>query len=192
MLAFEWTPWWETAAVWLEAVGTLLAFGVAFALLRKEQKARREYEGDRRRAQARLVAAWTTTPSTLGSRPDSPATFELITRNGSDEPVYAVLVSLLWTVLNLGYSGMVVAGGVAFEVTYTVLGPQSEERVTHSEAQTPAGLVRVEFTDSQGYRWRRGPRGDLELVDSPPATRRRSVKDRLDAFAKGQVEELDS
>jgi hypothetical protein len=173
-------------------VGTLAAFAVALRLLAKELETRREALEDRRRAQARLVAAWTTTPSTSGSLPDQPSRFELVTRNGSDEPVYAVLVSLLWTVVNLGYSGMVVSGAVASEATYTVLGPQSEERVTHSEAFTPAGLVRVEFTDSQGYRWRRGPRGDLELVDSPPATRRRSVKDRLDAFAKGQVEELDS
>lgn len=48
---------WGTVPDWVAAFGTLAAFAVALRLLFKELEARREYEADRRRDQARLVAA---------------------------------------------------------------------------------------------------------------------------------------
>jgi hypothetical protein len=83
---------------WIAALGTVAAFLVALRLLAKELAARREYEEDRRRAQASRVVCWLeVAPSTATFTPSSggPSTtfptgdhLELILHNGSDEPVF--------------------------------------------------------------------------------------------------------
>jgi len=192
---------WGTVPDWLEAVGTLLAFAVAFRLLAKELTARREYEEDRRREQASQVACWVE----VVEDPDlalHPWASEIGTRrvaavlhNGSEEPVYDCRVHLEIDPAAEGSFSKVVDG--AFQ--------KGERRLTLTERTLPPGRIHVflglgradkphvstwmTFTDAAGHRWTRHPNGQLE---GPPATRRRSVKDRLDAFTKGQVEELDS
>jgi hypothetical protein len=184
-------PDWGTVPDWLAAVGTLAAFAVALRLLAKELAARRQYEEDRRRGQARLVAAWTSTPSMSRRLGDKPSMFDVIVRNGSDEPIYAVVLTMLApTFYRKPPTGPHVGGGVAFEAAYGVLGPHDEERVTHVVESTSPGPVRVTFTDSQGYRWRRHPMGELELLKGQ-ATRRRPHKDELNAWVAGQVDQLD-
>jgi hypothetical protein len=49
---------WGTVPDSVTAFGTLAAFAVALRLLAKELTARREYEEDRRRAQASRVICW--------------------------------------------------------------------------------------------------------------------------------------
>jgi hypothetical protein len=54
------------------------------------------------------------------------------------------------------------------------------------------GPVSVSFRDAQNYRWKRHSDGPLEQLEVPRTVRRSSVKDRLDAFAKGQMDEKDA
>jgi hypothetical protein len=94
MLAFKWTPWWGTLPEWLAAIGTLLAFAVALRLLFKELETRREDVDVRLRAQARLVAALVSQLETDENSGRRRTICHLLTRNGSDEPVRNVTVTL--------------------------------------------------------------------------------------------------
>jgi hypothetical protein len=99
MLAFELTPFWGTLPDWLAAAGTIGAFFAGLRLLRKELDTRREALEDRRRAQARLVAAWTDiqpVPGLLGP-PITIPPYEHVffVRNGSEEPVYDVSIIMV-------------------------------------------------------------------------------------------------
>jgi hypothetical protein len=194
-------PDWGTVPDWLAAVGTLAAFAVAFRLLAKELTARREYEEDRRRQQASRVASWVG----VVEDPDlalSPWASETGTRrvaavlhNGSEEPVYDCRVHLEIDPAAEGSFSKVVDG--AFQ--------KGERRLTLDDRTLPPGRIHVPlslgradiphvstwmtFTDASGRRWTRHPKGQLE--GSPPEAPP-SVKHRLDAFTKGQVDELDS
>jgi hypothetical protein len=200
MVAFKWTPWWGTAPEWLAAIGTLLAFGVAFWLLRKELAVRRESVEDRRQAQASLVAAWVSEPSRQIERDGrTKLVYQLVTRNGSGQPIYNVQVRML---LPEGFK--LTSPDEIFlpqlpQFRYEVLPPKytkpelltsiQPERLRHWLMPKP---VEITFADAQGYKWRRDPTGKIHLLGEPPVMRRRSVKDRLDAFAKNQVDELDT
>ena len=186
MLAFNWTPSWGTLPDWLAAFGTVGAFVAGLRLLRKELDTRREAVEDRRRAQARLVSAWVS-PARVrtGLEPEEVDFGHTLTaRNGSDEPVHNVMVKLYRM-----RQPQENAGAFYFDV----LPPQSTEE--RSFVRDPGGLPWLLvswFTDAQGYSWERLPNGSLRIRKGPPATHRRSVKDRLDAFAKGQIESLDT
>jgi len=82
---------WGTVPDWVTAFGTLAAFAVALRLLAKELAARREYEEDRRRDQARLVAAWV--ERFIAMAPTNQ--YVVVLRNGSEEPVYDLRVTMV-------------------------------------------------------------------------------------------------
>lgn len=48
------------------------------------------------------------------------------------------------------------------------------------------------FTDASNQRWQRSHTGRLSRLVDPSTQPRRSVKDRLDAWAKGEMDELDA
>jgi hypothetical protein len=79
---------------WLAAAGTVGAFWVTYLLLRKEQKARREFEAEQREAQARLVSAWTTFPQQALPYSDIQVA-DLVVKNMSTEPVYDLRATLI-------------------------------------------------------------------------------------------------
>jgi hypothetical protein len=59
------------------------------------------------------------------------------------------------------------------------------------EENSPGGPISITFRDSAERYWIKN-RGRIRLVWDEGDERRRSVKDRLDAFAKGQVDKLDT
>ena len=189
MLAFKWTPWWGTAPEWLAAVGTLLAFAVALRLLFKELDTRREALDDRLRSQARLVVAWTSHNPGSGELALSRLWYIRI-KNGSDEPVRNVTVTLY-----VKRPSQHPPLEPLHRRKYKVLAPQTlmtTERLPVDESTFDGPPVSIVFRDSQGYMWKRNPDGILELLARPPAVaKRRSAKDRLDAFAKGEMDALE-
>jgi hypothetical protein len=196
MLAFEWTDSYGTLPDWLAALGTVGAFAVTYALLRKEQQARREDQDDRRRAQARLIAAWTTRSTPLYDPSSGRGRLEFRIRNGSEEPVYDVLMMMVPR--QSAFADDPVEANFHTEesavlVELPILPPNHvEERDLRVEGGLARGRLGLAFTDTADRRWKRYPDGRLQLVSAPQPARQRSVKDRLDAFAKGQMDELDT
>jgi hypothetical protein len=186
MLAFKWTPWWGTFPEWLAAIGTLLAFAVALRLLFKELEARREAQEDRRRNQARLVAAWIT--SKWAS--ETELRFTLVVRNGSDEPIYDGRCVVVPSTNRIASDPMMVFD---WEFRWLVLPPQETKE---DDLRLPEKLWRslwdagttLSFTDAAGRRWTRYPDGRLVPSDRP---RRRSRKDYMNAWIAGELDQLD-
>jgi hypothetical protein len=171
-------PDWGTVPDWLAAIGTLAAFGVALRLLAKELAVRREQEEDRRRNQARLVAAWVT----LKEVSETEVRYSVVVRNGSDEPVFDGLC-------------VVVPSATAFEweVRWLILPPHETKE---DDLRLPEKLwrslwdaaIELSFTDAAGRRWIRYPDGRLVERDRP---RRRSRKDYMNAWIAGELDDLD-
>jgi hypothetical protein len=187
---------WGTWPDWLAAVGTLGAFFVTYLLLRKEQHARREYEKERREAQARLISAWLDLPlvptELVGSgRIVELPRVEMVFKNASDEAVYHVRVTVVprdglfasdpdaapWPSAGTARGTMQL-----LPPGETIRRPAPE--ISHQFDSLALGLS---FNDARGHRWKRLPNGSLEGPPEP----RRSVKDRLDASAKGLEQELE-
>jgi hypothetical protein len=194
MLAFKFTPWWGTLPDWIAALGTVGALFAGLRLLRKELETRREDVEDRRRAQARLVAAWASPPERRHDRTKDTSAwvFYVLTRNGSDEPVRNVTVTFYRPPSSQPSSLEPV-----FRMRYPVLSPQTTEEWGPLPAERDPLVgppVAIVFRDSQGYMWQRERDGLLQLLASPASStkKRRSVKDRLHAWARGQVDELDT
>jgi hypothetical protein len=200
MLSFKWTPWWGTLPDYIAAVGTVGAFFGGIRLLRKELEARRDDVEDRRAAQARLVAAWVG-PSHPEVDPDksNPRTVSyILTRNGSSEPVANVWVTTRWKADRVNFSksdrpARRPRHDINRLSAYAVIAPDTTETERREAEKSPIpDEVEIEFTDSAGHRWIRHPNGRLQLLSAPQPTRRRSVKDRLEAFTKGQLDALDT
>lgn len=203
MLAWKWVPFWGTLPDYLAAAGTVGAFIAGLRLLRKELEARRDDVEDRRSAQARLVAAWVS-PTPPGMDPDTskPRTewteFYILTRNGSSEPITRVWVEAR------GKAGKVIFSKSDKPIqrprqdtdrvhAYEVIAPNTIATRRFEVAKRPIPYeVEIVFTDSAGHRWKRHPNGRLELLLAPQSAREPSVKDRLDAFTKGQMDQLDT
>jgi hypothetical protein len=185
---------WGTVPDWATAMGTLLAFAVALRLLFKELDARREYQEDRRREQARLVSAW------LDAVFEPPTMFEwyIHLRNGSEEPVHDVKITLVAENSSFAADPEVVRGeGGEFKEA----GPFTSDRSVLPPGQPIEEFVPTEFlpegfpalglsfTDNRGRRWKRLPNGALIEV-----TRRqhRSRKDYMNAWIAGELEHLDN
>jgi hypothetical protein len=152
---------------WFAAAGTVGAFWVTYLLLRKEQKARRELEEDRRQAQARLVSAWATTPE---ERRD-PTTGDLrwvtsvVSRNGSDEPVYDVNVAMADP--NGPHAADPLGGGPEMLFIWThVLPPQYTTTEALWAYKGPSGPIGIEFRDASGRHWKRYPNGRLNKLET--------------------------
>jgi hypothetical protein len=199
MLAFELTTWYGTLPDWLAALGTLGAFFAGLRLLRKELEARREDVEDRRRAQARLVAAWTDyqpVPGMLGPPIATPPHEHVFfVRNGSEEPVYDVSVTMVAKDSPFAgdpeaarrEDGGLEAGAVGAYFSLVPPGECIRNTIPAEIVPGPYPPCSLSFTDAQERRWKRFPNGRLQ---GPPEIRR-SVKDRLDSCARGQIDELD-
>jgi hypothetical protein len=182
-------PDWGTVPDWLAAVGTVAAFAVALGLFRKEQKARREYEEDRRREQARLISAWPEAPEVPGVK-DRPrntdviawmretgtdAYVHLVMKNGSAEPVYRIFAVMVASDSSYADDPEVGAGqpGTA-EARRRILPPGEEDKGIFArfldgfETGIRPGPVSIAFTDAAGRHWKRYPDGRLVELNRPP------------------------
>jgi hypothetical protein len=129
-----------TLPEWVDAIGTTLAFFVAFAVLLFDRR-------ERRRRQAGQIAAWL-------ERGDSKVILHVI--NASDAVAYNVQVTpqLLHRVYD--------------EVNYPLIGPGKDE--TPLTIELPGNQqvsndylgVEMSFTDSAGRRWKRLRSGRLK------------------------------
>jgi hypothetical protein len=140
---------------WLAAIGTVGAFGVALYLLGVQMRDRREETQDRRMAQARLVAAWLSemvpTGVASGAPPTSLIDYVVLVRNGSDQPVYALVVKLA-----VGVRG-------TFVRQMGELGPLETRELRIKVPGEPRSLpeTSIMFGDSGSRVWMRSGRGKL-------------------------------
>jgi hypothetical protein len=160
-----------TIPEWIAALGTVAAFFVALGLFAKELAARREQQEDQRRDQARRVTA-------LAQRwPGGAERHTLIMRNNSDEPASAITVVM---------EHPDKPGVITRQESWDLLPPgESPEK---SAFFAPVGPITLSFTDAAGRRWKRYPDGRLVEVGR---RRRRSRKDRMDAWIAGELDRLD-
>jgi hypothetical protein len=153
---------------WLSGVGTVLAFFFGLRLLGKELQAHREADQDRRRMQARRVAAWYEERTADAEGVQRGPVLRL--ENGSDEPVYicAVLFAAphaeTWGATThdewrraIGATGAIngARGAVMLPPGNAKSWELAEEELT---APVPVFLM---FRDTQGIAWSRSPRGVL-------------------------------
>jgi hypothetical protein len=180
MLAFEFTPFWGTLPDWLAAVGTVGAFIAGLRLLQKELDARREALEDRRRAQARLVAAWTDmqpVPGMLGP-PIATPPYEHVffVRNGSEEPVYDVSIIMVAEDSRFADDpeaamrgdGTLEDGAVHAHFSIVPPGERVRNTISAEIAPSPYPPCALTFRDAQERRWKRYPNGRLEGHPNPP------------------------
>jgi hypothetical protein len=132
---------------WIAALGTVGAFWATFALLRKEQKARREAEEERRREQASRVAIWTQSVPAPGPS----TTYFIVMRNNSEEPVSAIT----FVMEHPDQPGRVIR-----EDSWDLLPPGRHPGPATTEEYLP-GPITLSFTDAAGRRWTRYPDGLL-------------------------------
>jgi hypothetical protein len=144
---------------WLAAIGTVGAFAIALLLLWVQMSDRRKEAGDRRMAQARLVAAWLSemTPAGEVAATDAYAgtsllDYDVLVRNGSEQPVYMATVQLV-----VGVRGTCVR-------RIGVLGPGETRELRIKVPGEPRGVpfANITFADSAGQVWMRsGHAGEL-------------------------------
>jgi len=184
-----------TVPDWLAGTGTVGALAVALVLLSQDLRARREVEEDRRRAQASRVVCWLESVKTVvdplppGTRvPLGARHLEVILHNGSEEPVFDCR---LHVDLDPAAPRTFRAGRRQLTLTERMLPPgQTRRPLSLPGADLPHANAWMVFTDTSNQRWQRGHTGRLSrLVES--TQQRRSVKDRLDTYARGQAEDLD-
>lgn len=176
-------PDWGSVPDWLAAVGTLAAFAVALRLLAKELAARREYEGDRRRAQARLISTWDTFPEP-DPHDSSVYWFYVVVKNASEEPVYRVSVVME----EPGSIFAETTGSPNARMEFFTVAPGESDRLGFRMPEHRSGRLTLSFTDAAGRRWERYPDGRLVELNRPP---RRPRKDKLNDWIAGQVDQLD-
>jgi hypothetical protein len=180
-------PDWGSVPEWIAAGGTLAAFFVALRLLAKELVVRREAEEDRRRDQARMVSAWSF-PELTGDAAPLKLDVYIMVRNGSDEPVHDVRITLVPKDSPFAADPEQAREKAPWKAyDWDLLPPGGPIKVFidfHSSAPVVLGLT---FTDSQGRRWRRVG-GTLTEVTS---RRRRSRKDYMNAWIAGELDDLD-
>jgi hypothetical protein len=177
-----------TLADWLAAVGTLAAFAVALGLFRKEQKARREYEEDRRREQARLISAWPEVPEVPGvadlprdtdvddwlRETGTEAYVHLVMKNGSAEPVYRVFAVMVASDSPYADDPEAGAGQPGTAETRRRILPPGEKEIgifatflQGFETGIEPGPVSIAFTDAAGRHWKRYSDGRLVELNRP-------------------------
>jgi hypothetical protein len=169
---------------WIAALGTVAAFFVALRLLAKELAARREVEQDRRRAQARLVSAWQEPRFDTAPSGKSTATFVVILKNSSEEPVYEVWLTLVPDTSTFASDPEAVWGddGAAKEADtessrggMVPPGETVDVLVMPGRYPTKRLVLGLSFTDSQGRRWKRLPNGTLVEVTKGQPRRGRTT-----------------
>lgn len=147
---------WGTVPDWVAAFGTLAAFAVALRLLFKELEARREYEADRRRDQARLVAAWT-------FHPGEEEWFSIVVHNGSDQPIYEVKFTMVQP--GSTYASDPIRSPLNGDVVHhelSLIPPQEKFHLPLPVFGHGPGPIGLSFQDALGRAWVRYPDGRLE------------------------------
>lgn len=149
--------WVDTGVNLFSAVGTIGAFIVGFALLRREHRREADRTEDERRAQAARISAWVE----MYHKSDGTRELAFHIHNASDMPIY--------------------------EVELPLPAPPDEERVVEFVGLVPPGQtirraaprdwlrtyvepepVQIEFLDSAGRRWTRDEQGALIRADRQP------------------------
>lgn len=139
---------WGDLATWVGAIGTTGAFGVSLFLLWQSLE-------DRRKGQARLVAAWQHGISVEGGSVNGVEYHASITyhvSNNSQEPVYNVVMGAM-----CGVRG-------SFVRHLGVLGPLEKREVTILLVGSPRAeqyAPSLAFVDADGRQWLRDGRGQL-------------------------------
>jgi hypothetical protein len=120
-------------------------------------------------------------------------------RNASDEPIYDVQVTLVPDDSPFSHDPEAARAEPAVAKSFRPRGgdlgrlpPGETIRFVGARQEEKANVPLVlgfSFTDSQGRRWKRRPNGTLVELTKP---QQRSPKDRLDTFAKGQIDALDT
>lgn len=163
---------WGDVATWVQAVGTVAAFWIAFWQIRTERRARQAGEHVQRerdhRSQAERVSAW------YGGQElppdadyDSQDTTVISVLNRSDEPVYEAVITMVYiqgAAPHTGEAWSEIAPQDAPREVWAVL-PPGERRVT-----MPGGWgiltgrvgAEIAFTDRAGASWVRRATGALE------------------------------
>jgi hypothetical protein len=143
----------------------------------------------------RLVAAWASEPTTDTTGGTRRTVCTVFTRNGSEEPVRNVTVTVYERVGDARGSLQ-----VRDTVSYPVLAPQtsqSSRSISFGREVyfTSLGFpVSISFRDSQGYSWLREPNGTLRLLAGPPSFRkpRRPMTDRPDPWPESQTDQSEA
>jgi hypothetical protein len=184
---------------WIAALGTVAAFLVALRLLAKELAARREYEEDRRRAQASRVVCWLEEAPTTASYTPSMTTptvthvvgnhLEVELHNGSEEPVFDCQVHVD---LDPAAPRTFKDGSRRLTLTERMLPPGHTRRpLSLPGADLPHARTWMVFTDASNQRWQRSHTGRLSRLVEPSALPRRSRKDYMNAWIAGEPDRLD-
>ncbi|MEY2446655.1 MAG: hypothetical protein QOH79_131 [Acidimicrobiaceae bacterium] len=143
-----------TVADWVAAVGTGGALVIGMLLLRAELRSRRADSDERLRSQSRHVVCWLHFVETQ----DDGSWWIVKVRNGSDEPIYQVAVSV-----DLGEP----SGGHP-EGWWDVIPPGDEVACMWEPGDfATEPLPWLSFVDAQGAWWHRDGRGVLELERRP-------------------------
>jgi hypothetical protein len=162
-------------AEWVGAVGTVLAFGGAFAFGIGEVKSRRRAEQDDVARQARLIVL--SEPAMGESRQiDELGLFVSVT-NYSDAPIHDVVV-----VLPMQRGEAPIIEG---QTTFAHVGPGERQEAGYQPPMGPGDLCSlapiVWFLDANGRRWRRTPDDPLPMrvLDYIPPGLPTEVVDRI-------------
>lgn len=164
---------WGTVGEWVGGVGAVVAVLVALRIASRERTDRKAAEArtlkvegdaalDRLWAQARSVAAWTTTrfgtPEDRESNGEIPlVVWKLTIVNGSSQPVFDIKVR---------HFAVEPHHHLQTEVhDLEALGPQDRDVTKPSKGHPYAGEIVMQFTDAAGIRWERHERGSLRPVE---------------------------
>lgn len=157
-----------TASDILGAIGTVGAFGVALWLLRGELVARRLHDEDRRRRDARMVAAWW--DDEVG--PDGFRVWVAV-RNAGETPIYETVILVGPAIQPAPYPepyggavgvhfGMIPPGDTAAkDIPVSSVELDIESEIPDQDGFYRGGWVELVFTDSDGRHWRRTRTGEL-------------------------------
>jgi hypothetical protein len=173
-------PNWGDVPTWIAAVGTVLAFVVAFVQIANERRHRHEAEArdraERHIEQARLVSAFMG-PKEWEPGSDEPGRTAINLVNGSDEPVYTLVVCIVFI---QGAGPQTAEDQVKFThdayprpvATVSIL-PSGQWRVWIPGSSFSGILggrngAEVAFTDRAGSHWMRRATGKLEELKEEP------------------------
>lgn len=156
-------------ATWVTGIATAGAWTAALISIRRERKARQEFNKDKlereSRSQAVKISAWFGGRILPGEEWDS-----LILLNRSDVPIYNVVVTMVFAQGAAPRVGEDVRDLPDHRVFYTVLPPGTWKAVA---PRGWAGMYRmpaaeVAFTDSAGLHWVRRGTGQLTRLPIEP------------------------
>lgn len=150
------SDWIGAAAEAFSAVGTVGAFLVGFALLRREHRREADRAEDERRAQASRISAWVEATS----RPGAPRRVEFHIHNASEMPIYEVELPLALPGRQEPEQADEFIGLIPPGQTVRRPAPAEWQRAYVEPEPIP-----IEFLDSAGRRWLRDEQGALSRAE---------------------------